>query len=156
MKIRIETIIEPSKEIFAIQQEFSDEIKRLLPNSEVEAVGAMAVPMIGRPELDFLVISKQIEKDSKILVEAGFVQGPVVNGTSFLKKMVDDIEVAAQIMFPDNSMVDTHRKIISVLRENEDLRKKYEEFKTTLSGLSREEYKEKKSLWIKENIKPLL
>lgn len=155
MKIRIETIIEPSDEIFKIQQESLEEVKALLPNSEVEAVGAMAVPMIGRPELDLLVISSQIEEDSKVLVDTGYLQGPIVNGTSFLKKMVDDIEVAVQIMSPDNSMIDIHRKIISVLQENEDLRRKYEEFKTTLSGLSREEYKEKKSAWIKENIRPL-
>lgn len=70
--------------------------------------------------------------------------------------MVDGVEVAVQIMSPDNSMIDVHRKIINVIRDNEDLRKRYEEFKETISGLSREEYKEKKSAWIKENIKPLL
>ena len=156
MKIRTETVIEPSKEIFNIQQESLGEIKRLLPSSEIEAVGAMAVPMRGRPEIDLLVISGQIEEDSKVLVNEGYIQGPVVNEISFLKKMVGNVEVAVQIMSPDNSMINTHRKIISLLREDLGLRKRYEEFKTSLSGLSREEYKEKKSEWIKGNIKLVL
>jgi len=156
MKIRTETIIEPSGEIFNIQQKSLDEVRNLLPNSEVEAVGAMAVPMIGRPELDLMVVSQDIEADSRILVENGYKQGPVVNTTSFLKKMVGEIEVAVQIMSPDSSMIDIHRKIIELLRGDEDLKNRYEEFKKTLADLSREDYKEKKSDWIRENIKPLL
>lgn len=128
----------------------------MLPISHVEIVGAMAVPMTGRPELDLMVISERIEEDSKVLVDNGYKQGPVVDKTSFLKKMVDDVEVAVQIMPPESSMIDTHRNIIAALRENEDLRKRYEEFKRTLSGLAREEYKEKKNEWIRENIRPLL
>lgn len=156
MKIRTETIIEPSEEIFNIQQEKLSEIKDLLPDSKVEAVGAMTVPMAGRPELDIMVISEHIEEDSKILVEHGYKQGPVVEGTSFLKMMVGSVEVAVQIMSPENPMINTHRNIISILRENDGLRNQYEEFKKTLSGLTREEYKKKKSGWLEENIKPLL
>jgi len=156
MKIRTETIIKPSEEIFNIQQEKLKEIKDLLPDSSIEAVGAMAVPMVGRPELDILVISEHIEEDSKILVEHGYKQGPVVENTSFLKMMVGGVEVAVQIMSPENETINVHRNIISVLRENNELRNRYEEFKKTLSGLTREEYKKKKSEWIEENIKPLL
>ncbi len=156
MKNRIETIVEPSEEIFRIQQEKLEEIKALLPDSHVEAVGAMAVPMTGRPELDIMVISEHIEEDSQILVQHGYRQGPVVDETSFLKIMVENVEVAVQIMSPENNNIDKHRGIIEVLRGNEELRKRYEEFKRGLSGLSREEYKEKKGAWIRENIKPLI
>lgn len=156
MKIGTETIIEPNEEILNLQQEKLKEIKDLLPDSNIEPVGAITVPMTGRPELDILVISEHIEEDSKILVEHGYKQGPVVDGTSFLKIMVGSIEVAVQIMSPENPMINTHRNIISTLRENDELRNRYEEFKKTLSGLTREEYKKKKSGWIEENIKPLL
>jgi GrpB-like predicted nucleotidyltransferase (UPF0157 family) len=156
MKIGTETIIEPSEKIFDIQQKSLEEIKTLLPNSQVEAVGAMAVPMVGRPELDIMVIGEHVEEDSKILAEYGYKQGPIVEGTSFLKMVEDGIEVAVQIMSPENHMINIHRNIIGVLCKNDELRKQYEEFKKTLSGLSKEEYKKKKGEWIKENIKPLL
>ena len=156
MNIKTETIIEPSEKILGIQQEKLREIKIILPNSEVEPVGAMAVPMVGRPELDFMVISNDVEEDSKKLVENGYKQGPKVEATSFLKIMNWDVEVAVQIMPPGSKMIETHRKIVDKLRKDDSLRNKYEEFKRSLSGLSREEYKQKKSGWIRENLNPLL
>jgi len=49
-------------------------------------------------------------------------------------------------------MISIHRNIILKLREDESLRIKYEEFKKTLSGLSRDEYKKQKSAWVRENL----
>jgi GrpB-like predicted nucleotidyltransferase (UPF0157 family) len=108
--------------------------------------------MIGRPEIDIMVISEDIKNDSFKLTDEGYVQGPVEKGISYLKKTQDNIEVGIQIMSPDNNMIDIHRNIILKLREDESLRTKYEEFKKTLSGLSRDEYKRQKSAWIRENL----
>lgn len=155
MKMRSETIIDPSVEILALQEKMVNEVSNLLPASHVEVVGSMAVPMAGRPELDILVISEDITSDSDILCQNGYNQGPVVNDTSFLKKMSDNVEVAVQIMSSDNKMVSIHRNLIDILRNDEDLRKKYEKFKHTLSGLNREEYKKQKSEWLEKNILPL-
>jgi len=152
MKMRIETVIDPNSEILNLQEQVINEVSALLPNSEVELVGAMAIPMVGRPELDILVISKNIEADSKVLAENAYKQGPVVNETSFLKRMEGEIEVAVQIMSPDNKMIDIHRSIIKKLRENDKLCEDYESYKRTLSGLNREEYKQKKSEWLKDHI----
>jgi GrpB-like predicted nucleotidyltransferase (UPF0157 family) len=150
--MKIEKIIEPNAEIQELQDSLVAEFTTLLPNSHIELVGAMAVPMTGRPELDIMVLSPDILGDSKILEATGYVQGPVVKNTSFLKKEINGIEIGVQIMSPDNHMIEVHRKIISKLREDETLRKRYEEFKRTLAGLTRPEYKEKKSAWIKENL----
>jgi GrpB-like predicted nucleotidyltransferase (UPF0157 family) len=156
MKIRTETIIHQPQESFDIQRAQLEKIKNLLPSSQAEAIGALAVPMIGRPEVDLMVISENISNDSDILVKNGYKQGPVVDGISFLKMMVGGVEVAIQIIPMGHRMIDIHRKIIALLRRDGELRKKYEDFKSTLSGLSGEEYKERKSKWIKDNIKPLL
>lgn len=153
--MRTETVIDPSAEILALQENMVKEVSDLLPRSQVEIIGAMAVPMAGRPELDILVLSEDITADSEILTQNGYNQGPVVNETSFLKKMSDNVEVAIQIMSADNKMVDIHRNLIEILRDDEELRKKYEEFKHTLSGLSKEEYKKRKSEWLETNILPL-
>jgi GrpB-like predicted nucleotidyltransferase (UPF0157 family) len=56
----------------------------------------------------------------------------------------------------DNQMVSVHRGMISLLLENEALRKQYEDFKRALSGLSSDEYKKKKCDWIREHILPLI
>jgi GrpB-like predicted nucleotidyltransferase (UPF0157 family) len=156
MKIRTETIIDPSVEILTLQEKMVDEVSNLLPASHVEVVGSMAVPMAGRPELDILVISKDIATDSDVLSQNGYKQGPVVKETSFLKKLINNVEVAVQIMSANNKMVGIHRNLIDTLRNDEELRKRYEEFKHTLSGLSREEYKRQKSEWLEKNIFQLI
>jgi len=150
--MKIESVIEPNIEIQNLQEKLLLELSDLLPNSHIELVGAMAVPMIGRPEIDIMIISEDIENDSFKLVDEGYVQGPIEKGISYLKKMSNNIEIGIQIMSPDNNMINIHRNIILKLRENEPLRKKYEEFKKTLSGLNRDEYKKQKGAWIKENL----
>lgn len=153
---KMETIINPSPDIEAIQEHVRTEITKLIPNSRVELIGAMAVPMVGRPEIDLMIISDHIEEDSKVLVTAGYRQGPMVHGISFLKRMEEGIEIAVQVMNSENRMVNVHRNLIRILREDNDLRNRYEDFKRTLSGLSRDEYKRCKSVWIQENLLPLL
>ena len=153
---KMETIINPSPDIEAIQEHVRTEITKLIPNSRVELIGAMAVPMVGRPEIDLMIISDHIEEDSKVLVTAGYRQGPMVHGISFLKRMEEGIEIAVQVMNSENRMVNVHRNLIRILREDNDLRNRYEDFKRTLSGLSRDEYKRRKSVWIQENLLPLL
>ncbi|HEU5114939.1 MAG TPA: GrpB family protein [Candidatus Paceibacterota bacterium] len=149
---RTETIIEPSPEMTALQEKTLGELRALLPHSEIELVGASAVPMAGRPEIDLLVISKRIAEDAGVLVTNGYRQGPIVKETSFLKKMENEIEIAIQIMAPGNSMIEIHRKILRRLREDSQLRHRYEEWKRGLSGLAPDEYKKRKNEWLKENI----
>lgn len=154
--MKIETIVEPNDHILKVQKEYLEKIRQLLPNAHVELVGGMAVPMAGRPELDILVITKDVELDSKKVEESGLEHRGFADETSYLKKNVDGVDVTVQIMLENNKMVSIHRKLIGLLRRDEVLRKKYEEFKRTLSGLERYVYKEKKIAWMKENILPKL
>lgn len=149
---RFESVGQPSSEIFKVQDDSIKEIESLLPSARIEAVGAMAVPMMGREELDILVISEDITSSAEKLEEIGFKIGPFVNEIQFMKKMVGSIEVALQVMLPENRMIGTHKKILELLRSDDELRHRYELFKQTLSGLTREEYKKKKNDWLKENI----
>lgn len=156
MEVKTEAIVDQSQESFGVQWTQLEKIKSLLPSSQVEAVGALAVPMIGRPEIDLMVISKRVVDDSDILVKNGYKQGPIVDGVSFFKMVVGGFEVAVQIIPLGHKMIAIHRNIIALLQRDGELRKRYEEFKRTLSGLSREEYKREKGGWIDKNIKPLL
>lgn len=155
--MKIETIIEPNEAIFAIQQKYFDVLKESFPDLTVELIGGMSVPMTGRPELDLMVISEDFENDSKKVEEMGFKQGPIEPGkASYLKKLEGGVDVTVQILHPDNSMIERHRNILEILRINHELRKQYEEFKKTLSGLEKQEYRAKKKEWLKEYMDPLL
>lgn len=154
--MKIETVVEPNNHIFEIQREYMKKIGKILPHAHIEAVGGMAVPMVGRPELDILVITQDVEGDTEKVKGIEFDHRGFANDASYLKKAVEGVDVTVQIMREDNEMIETHRKIIALLRHNEALRKEYEDFKRTLSGLERYVYKEKKVAWMKEHIFPKL
>jgi GrpB-like predicted nucleotidyltransferase (UPF0157 family) len=145
-------IIEPSDVIEKIADESVFNIKTLLPERMVEHVGAMAIPMAGREEIDIMVISPNIQEDSVILNDAGYDVGPIQNEISYFKKFVDGIEIGIQIASENHPMIDIHRNIIKKLKNNPDLKKKYSKFKHNLNGLTLNEYKLKKNIWIKENL----
>lgn len=155
-KEKTETIIEPNDHILRIQQEYIEKIQQLLPEAHIEIVGSMAIPMAGRSELDILVISKDIETDSKKIEDTGFLYRTLADNAYYLKKKVEGVDVTVHVMFKDNKMITIYRKMIELLRSDDILRKRYEEFKWTLNGLARSEYKKKKVDWMKENILPKL
>jgi GrpB-like predicted nucleotidyltransferase (UPF0157 family) len=150
--MKIEKIIEPNEQILDLQKAAIEEVKGIVSSEHVEAVGGMAVPMIGRPELDILVISEDIERDADKLEANGFMYRTLDGGSIFLKKKVNGVEIAVQLSSPGNPTIERHHKMIDLMRNDDDLRVRYEAFKQTLDGLSRQEYKQKKTEWIKENI----
>lgn len=154
--MKIETVVEPNEHIFEIQRRYLEVVNQTLPDRHIEMVGGMAVPMTGRPELDILVITDDIEGDTKKLETVGFGHRGVADNASYLKQVVEGVDVTVQIMHEDNKMVTIHRGLIELLRKDDELRKKYEEFKRRLSGLERYEYKEKKIQFLKGNILPKL
>jgi GrpB-like predicted nucleotidyltransferase (UPF0157 family) len=154
--MKIESVIEPNERILNLQTETIKEVENILSNHNVSAVGGMAVPMTGRPELDILVISEDIEGDADKLENKGFMYRTPSSNSIFLKKKVDNVEIAIEITTLDNPRIESHNKIIDLMRNDSDLRRQYEEFKRTLNGLSREEYKIKKIEWMKKNLLPKL
>jgi len=154
--MKIEAIVEPNEHIFEIQRRYVDIVSKALPERHIELVGGMAVPMTGRPELDILVISDDIKSDTEKLEPLGFDHPVFADGASFLKQPIEGVDVTVQIMKEDNKMIDIHRGILALLRKDEKLRKEYEAFKRTLSGLERYEYKSRKIAYLKKNILPKL
>lgn len=153
---RIESIIEPNEDIIDLQNRTVKEIADLLPDIEIQKIGVMSVPMIGRPELDLVVITDDPENVVKKLEQASYRAGPFVQGIHFMKKYIDGIDIALQIMKPENKMIDSHQRFLTLLKGDQQLKSKYEEFKRTLNGLKSEEYKKRKNEWIEENIKSFL
>ena len=155
--MKIETITEPNEKIFAIQQKYFNTLKALFPHLTVELIGGMSVPMIGRPELDIMIISSDLENDSKQVEGVGLKQGSIEPGkASYLKKLEDGIDVTVQLLSPSNSMIKRHRDIRTILKGNHEIRKRYKKFKKTLTGLEKQEYRAKKKEWLSEYMDPLL
>lgn len=152
--MKIETIIEPNEHIFAIQRRYVDIVSRTLPGRHIEMVGGMAVPMIGRPELDILVITDDVEGDATKLEVVGFGYRTPADDAVYLKQKVEGVEVTVQVMREDNKLVKILRQVLALLQADESLRKEYEEFKKTLAGLERPEYKKRKVEYLQKNIFP--
>ena len=151
MKERIE-IIEPSPEIDKLQNVTVAELSAILPDSNSELIGSMAVPVSGKSEIDVMVVSSKVDKDSKLLSQKGYKQGPIVNGISYLSAKKNGIRIDLQIIPVNHKMIEIHRQTLKKLRENSKLREGYQKLKKSLIGLSTEEYKKRKTEWIENNL----
>lgn len=150
--MKVEHIVNPSQQIESLKSSVERDLTELLPGSSIEIIGSMAVPMKGRPEIDVMIIDEEVEKVSGILVENGFKQGPVENGVSYLKDKKGEVEIGVQILKPDNKMVNSHRRFLQRLQNDESFRNAYEKLKMSLDGLSRETYKAKKNEWVRQHL----
>lgn len=146
-------IIEYSPEVGALQDSMISEIKELLPASKILPIGSMAVPMAGKEEIDLLVVSAVPERDSQTLAANGFRKGPIEKDVHYLKASRGAFEIDVQVVSPGHHAIEYHSQMLGKLRRDESLRNRYAEFKRSLNGLTPVEYKEKKSTWIRENLR---
>lgn len=145
-------IVEPNELMTKIADDSLFEMRQLFPTRTIELVGAMAVPMSGRREIDIMITSPDVLGDSEVINKTNHSAGPTIDRISYFRKFVDDIEVDVQIVPEDHAMVDIHRGMIEKLKSDSELREKYSKFKHGLAGLPFDEYKVRKSAWVKENL----
>jgi GrpB-like predicted nucleotidyltransferase (UPF0157 family) len=147
-----EKISDLSDHILKVLGDITNELSELLPYSHVEHVGAMAVPIVGRQEIDMMVICFQdVNADAEVLAQHGYTRGATIDDVLFMSKGIDGVEVSVQIMKQGNSMIERHRQFKEKLQSDPALYKRLEDFKWTLDGLTKEEYKKRKDAWMKEN-----
>ncbi|HEX7724569.1 MAG TPA: GrpB family protein [Candidatus Paceibacterota bacterium] len=145
-------IIDPSPDILVLQVQTVVDMVILVPSAAVEAVGSMAVPVCGKNEIDIMVVSDDVAGISAMLVNNGYRQGPIEKGISYLNKYVGETEVAVQVIPNGHKMIEIHRVILHRLQSDQGLRDRYAAFKRTLDGLPSDEYKTRKSEWIRANL----
>ncbi|MEK7539579.1 MAG: GrpB family protein [Patescibacteria group bacterium] len=145
-------IVEPSIEISELQKEVIAELSRMLPNSSIESIGSMAVPISGKLEIDIMIVSDDVQADSQVLSKQGYKQGPFLKEISYLSAKRSSVRVDIQILSTGHKMIEIHRKTLRKLRDDAVLSKAYEQFKKSLNGLPKNEYKKKKVEWIKKNL----
>jgi GrpB-like predicted nucleotidyltransferase (UPF0157 family) len=145
-------IIDPNPEILVLQVQTVAELMQLCPGCAVEAIGSMAVPIPGKDEIDVMVIADDVAGISAILSQNGYKQGPVEKAISYLSKRVGETDVDVQVVPPGNKMIGIHRANLQKLQSDRDLRDRYAAFKRALDGLPADEYKARKSEWVRENL----
>lgn len=145
-------IIDPTPEILVLQVTTVAELAQLFPHAAVEVIGSMAVPIPGKDEVDIMVISDDVAGISAALVQNGYKQGPIEKGISYLSKHAGETAVDVQVIPPGNKMIEIHRTNLKKLRSDQGLRDRYAAFKRTLDGLPADEYKARKSEWVKVNL----
>ena len=145
-------IIEPDEQIFKIVKDSIYEIKKLFPSRVVEHIGALAVPMCGRKEIDVMIISPNVSSDSITMNQTNYSAGPNIDGISYFRKFINNTEIGIQIVPENHSVIAVHRNIIKKLKNNPELKKRYSKFKYSLNNLTPDEYKSRKGAWIKENL----
>ena len=145
-------ITEPNKLMIDVANNFLSEIQKLFPDRTVELIGAMAVPMSGREEIDIMIISPDVLNDSRVMNKTNYSAGPTIDRISYFRQFVDDTEIGIQIVPENHAMIAIHRDIIEKLKSSPELKEKYSKFKYGLTGLVPDEYKTKKNTWIKTNL----
>lgn len=145
-------IVDPDELMIKVATDSLSEIQKLFPTRIVEHVGASAVPIVGRKEIDIMMVSPNVPEDSKVMESTDYSAGPNVDGVSYFRKLVDDIEIGVQLVPENHAIIKIHRGIIEKLRSNPILKEEYSRFKYSLDGLTPDEYKSMKSAWIKKNL----
>ena len=127
-------------------------LKKILLDDKIELIGACAVPMKGKQEIDIMIISLNMKISKNKLIKLRYAEGPLIKRTKYLSKKDKGIKIDVQIMTPENKMINIHRKIIKNLKENSRLKKDYENAKIKFKKGTEEEYKKKKLEWINHNL----
>ncbi len=127
------------------------EIKKLLSHVRCKLIGSIAIPMIGKEEIDILVVSNKFKSDFMKLIELGY-KGNMLTNRAYLHKKSDNILIEIHLMKPSDKMIKLYDKYIDILRKDGKLKKKYEKFKLSSVNLSSKEYKLRKADFIGEYI----
>lgn len=144
-------IIEPSKEIFQLIDNYKLLIKDILPNSKLTLIGSFSVPMCGKEEIDLLIETDNVKEAQELLGKNGFGIGPIVNGEGFCKSNKYGIACDLHLAPKGHKNIKKYFDLITKLKENPKILKKYEDFKKSLGGSAEEIYKKAKNKFLKEN-----
>lgn len=134
---------------YADAQAAIDDLKKILPSIECEFIGAAAVPMMGKEEIDVLAITDHLQQDKKMLEKNGYVVQQESDKKAYVHLRKPSIMIEIHLTTRSSSTIAAYRKLIERLQDP-ILRKKYEILK---SSTPENEYKSAKSTFIEQLLK---
>jgi hypothetical protein len=103
-------VIEPSKEVFEAIHFYEKLLREILPKSKITLIGAFAVPMCGKEEIDLLIEVDDVKNAQENIKEKSFGRfdiGPIVKREGFCKSKKKFGIVCELHIVPEN-----HKKIV--------------------------------------------
>jgi GrpB-like predicted nucleotidyltransferase (UPF0157 family) len=149
---KIIKILEPSKEIFKLINDYKKLIKSILPNTKVTLIGSFAVPMCGKEEIDLLIETDNVNEAQELLGNHGFQIGPIVKDEGFCKSNKYGIVCDLHVVSKGHKNIKKYFDLIINLKENPKILKEYEKLKWSLEGSNEEIYKKSKNDFLKKLI----
>lgn len=136
-----------------IFEKYKKIILNIIPDLYIELIGSAAVPMNGKKEIDILIIADNYEEVQQKLHEDGFGKGPVEGTIAYLRDYRFGIEAEFHIMHSNTKKIEQARALVELLKKDKKLRKDFEEFKRSCDGISRAEYRKRKTEFLKKILK---
>jgi GrpB-like predicted nucleotidyltransferase (UPF0157 family) len=152
LKVRI---IEPSKDVFEIIDFYKKLLQGILPKDKIILIGAFAVPMCGKEEIDLLIEVDDVKISQEIIKDKSFGRfniGPIVKGEGFCKtKKIFGIVCELHLVSKNHKRIKKYLQFIEKLRANPRILKKYCELKKSLDGCLESKYKKEKNKFLLNN-----
>ncbi|MFT4311001.1 MAG: GrpB family protein [Candidatus Woesearchaeota archaeon] len=147
-------IIKPSKEIFEKIDEYKEIVKQILPDSKIELIGSLAIPMIGKEEFDLLVEVDDVLKSQKTIEEKRsdlFGIGPIIDDEGYVRSKKKFGIICELHLLPRNhNKITNYKNYVRKLKENKEVRLEYENLKLSLNGKEMKYYRQQKKEFIKK------
>ena len=129
----------------AFYYQYKKMIHTVLPDAKVELIGSAAIPMVGKKEIDILVICDDVEKAHSVLEKLAFGRGPITKEGGYLSDSRFGVEAEFHVVATGSKKIDNARRLIARLQSDKPLRDRLEFLKRSWDGLSREEYRKHKA-----------
>jgi GrpB-like predicted nucleotidyltransferase (UPF0157 family) len=145
------TIIKPSKKVFETIENYKKLISEIVSDSKISLIGAFAVPMCGKKDIDILIETNNVKETQEKLKINNFTVGPIIKDEGFCRSKKYDIVCDVHIVTKNHDKIKKYFDLINNLKSDLKLLKKYEKLKKSLNNKTIKEYKENKNKFLKEN-----
>ncbi len=141
-------IVDFDPDFLNIFDKYKKAIRKIIPELKPELIGSAAVPMKGKEEIDIMIVADNFKEVQEKLSQHGFDKGPVEGKTAYLRDYRVGVEAEFHIVQAGSKKIEIARRLVSILRNNPQLKEAFEKLKEECNGMEREEYKKRKSGFI--------
>ena len=136
---------------FKIFEKYRNIILEKLPKAEVILFGSHAIPMKGQiNELDMLVIVDE-QYDALPILKELFSEFYDYDGRIYLYDYRFDVEAEIHLVSKGHEKIKRVLGFVDLLKKNKNLREELEELKVSCNGITKEEYRDKKTEFLKRH-----
>jgi GrpB-like predicted nucleotidyltransferase (UPF0157 family) len=140
-------VIRPYDEnVLVISEKIINQVHSVLPDLEVVHMGASALGLSGQGDVDIYVFSNPADFDKQTILMKSIFGEPKSHKYDSVAWEFERDNHEVQLYLTDSSSAPMKKQIAvyQILKEDENIRKKYEKLKEDMNGKSFKEYQRKK------------